>query len=71
MRSVVKSVLYHHERWDGKGYPMGLKGEIAYLVCEENIKRIIEVYQKMKANFYYFYLKNKSNRLKCLQKKVK
>jgi putative nucleotidyltransferase with HDIG domain len=24
---VIKGVLYHHERYDGKGYPFGLKGE--------------------------------------------
>lgn len=24
---VVEAVRYHHERWDGKGYPEGLKGE--------------------------------------------
>jgi len=25
--SVLPGVKYHHERWDGKGYPEGLKGE--------------------------------------------
>lgn len=27
LKDVAESILYHHERWDGKGYPMKLKGE--------------------------------------------
>ena len=26
MRDIIPGVLYHHERMDGSGYPMGLKG---------------------------------------------
>jgi putative nucleotidyltransferase with HDIG domain len=26
MSEIAKIVLYHHERWDGKGYPKGLHG---------------------------------------------
>lgn len=31
--SVAKGVLTHHERWDGKGYPLRLKGESIPLVA--------------------------------------
>ena len=27
LKPVIPIVLHHHERWDGKGYPRGLKGE--------------------------------------------
>ncbi|ABV33413.1 MULTISPECIES: HD domain-containing phosphohydrolase [Pseudothermotoga] len=27
MQNVAKIILYHHERYDGKGYPMGLKND--------------------------------------------
>jgi HD-GYP domain-containing protein (c-di-GMP phosphodiesterase class II) len=27
VEAVSNIILYHHERWDGSGYPMGLKGE--------------------------------------------
>ncbi len=33
MKGVNLAVLHHHERWDGKGYPMGLKGENIPLIA--------------------------------------
>ncbi len=27
LKNIAKIVLYHHERWDGKGYPLGVKGD--------------------------------------------
>jgi diguanylate cyclase (GGDEF)-like protein/PAS domain S-box-containing protein len=27
LHRLIPFILYHHERWDGKGYPNGLKGE--------------------------------------------
>ena len=27
LQHIATYILYHHERWDGKGYPRGLKGE--------------------------------------------
>lgn len=25
--SIAEAILHHHERWDGKGYPQGIKGK--------------------------------------------
>jgi putative nucleotidyltransferase with HDIG domain len=27
LKPIVTTILHHHERWDGKGYPQGLSGE--------------------------------------------
>jgi diguanylate cyclase (GGDEF)-like protein/PAS domain S-box-containing protein len=42
---IAKSILTHHERWDGRGYPMGLKGEKIPLVAR--IISIIDSYDAM------------------------
>ncbi|NCC63628.1 MAG: diguanylate cyclase [Spirochaetia bacterium] len=45
--AVAEAVLYHHERWDGKGYPMGLKGEdIPFLARVLTLVDIICWYKK-------------------------
>lgn len=40
--SISKYVLYHHERWDGRGYPEGLSGEAIPLVSR--VVSIIDSY---------------------------
>ena len=37
LKSIAKYIRYHHERWDGKGYPEGLQGGeiplISQIIC--------------------------------------
>lgn len=42
---IADRVLKHHERWDGKGYPLGLKGEEIPLDCR--ILAIADAYDAM------------------------
>ena len=43
-RYVSEAVLYHHERWDGKGYPAGLAGEAIPFAA-----RVISVFDSLDA----------------------
>lgn len=45
LRGLVPLILYHHERWDGKGYPCGLKGE--EIPVGARIIAIADVYQAL------------------------
>jgi hypothetical protein len=45
IRSLLPGVLYHHERWDGKGYPEGLEGEKIPLLAR--ILAVADAYDAM------------------------
>lgn len=51
MSEMADYVLYHHERWDGKGYPKGLKAEAIPL--EARIISIVEAYDSMASDRSY------------------
>lgn len=42
---ISKYILFHHERWDGKGYPQGLKGDEIPILCR--IISVVDVYDVM------------------------
>lgn len=48
---LAKHALYHHEKWDGKGYPHGLKGEEIPLISR--IIGIADAYEAMTSNRVY------------------
>jgi diguanylate cyclase (GGDEF)-like protein len=51
MSDMAKYLLYHHERWDGKGYPKGLKGEEIPFVSK--IITIVDSYDAMTSERSY------------------
>lgn len=48
---LAKDALYHHERWDGLGYPSGLKGEDIPLYSR--IIGLVDAYEAMTADRSY------------------
>jgi diguanylate cyclase (GGDEF)-like protein/PAS domain S-box-containing protein len=51
LHKIIPLVLHHHERWDGKGYPSGLKGE--EIVIGARIIAIADIYQALISNRPY------------------
>jgi len=51
LRDVIPWILHHHERWDGKGYPDGLKGEDIPL--GSRIIAVTDAYQALASNRAY------------------
>ncbi len=51
MHDIIPLVLYHHEKWDGKGYPAGLKGE--EIPVGARIIAIADVYQALTSDRSY------------------
>ncbi|QSX09719.1 HD domain-containing protein [Alkalibacter rhizosphaerae] len=63
---MAESVLYHHERWDGKGYPEGLSGEEIPIVSR--IIAVADAFEAMTANRPYQKIKTKMEALQELKK---
>ncbi|MFA6355945.1 MAG: diguanylate cyclase [Candidatus Omnitrophota bacterium] len=66
LRDIVPAILYHHERWDGKGYPKGLKGEEIPVVAR--IIALADVFQALLSNRPYRKAYSKDNAIKLIEK---
>ncbi|MFO7815639.1 MAG: HD domain-containing phosphohydrolase [Halanaerobiales bacterium] len=51
LNEIAKYVLYHHERWDGNGYPAGLKEEEIPLISR--IITVADAYSAMTSDRAY------------------
>jgi putative nucleotidyltransferase with HDIG domain len=51
LRRAVPAVLYHHERWDGRGYPEGLAG--AEIPVEARILAVADAFDAMTSDRAY------------------
>ncbi len=64
MKAVSQAVLYHHERYNGAGYPVGLRGEDIPLLAR--ILRIVDAFTNMLAD----HPKNDSTSLEEVLKEI-
>ncbi|MGL5033080.1 MAG: HD domain-containing phosphohydrolase [Microcystaceae cyanobacterium] len=67
-RDVGKVIRHHHERWDGTGYPDGLKGsEIPYLA---QVFQILDIYDALTRNRSYQAAVSTEEAIAILQKEA-
>ena len=52
INSIVRAIVYqHHERWDGSGYPRGLKGNQIYELAQ--VTGLVDMYDAITADRVY------------------
>jgi diguanylate cyclase (GGDEF)-like protein len=64
LRGTIPLILYHHERWDGKGYPHGLKGN--EIPIGARIIAILDEYRSLTSNRPYRKAYPKNSAMKIL-----
>jgi HD-GYP domain-containing protein (c-di-GMP phosphodiesterase class II) len=66
LHDVVPLIMYHHERWDGKGYPEGLKGE--EIPVGARIIALADTYQALTSNRPYRKAFSKKEAMKIIER---
>jgi len=66
LSAIIPLIFYHHERWDGKGYPSGLKGED--IPVGARIIAIADVYQALTSDRPYRKAYLKEQAVKIIRK---
>ena len=66
LNEIAEFVLYHHEKWDGSGYPEGLKGEEIPLISR--IISVADAYSAMTSDRAYRDALSRDDALKELRK---
>ena len=51
LRLAVPAVLYHHERWDGCGYPVGVEGDA--IPWEARVLAVVDAFDAMTTDRSY------------------
>lgn len=65
LHSIISLIFYHHERWDGKGYPSGLRGED--IPIGARIIAIADVYQALISDRPYRKALSKAEAVKTIK----
>jgi diguanylate cyclase (GGDEF)-like protein len=65
LRGAIPAILYHHERFDGRGYPLGLKGE--EIPLSARIVAIADVYQALVSQRPYRKAYSKQQAIKIIK----